>query len=450
MKILEKIALLLAILSSIVGYYFLNYRLDRSEYIYLFGFVAVLFVFYYVLIKISYVIRGFWLWMIIAIIFRVTSLFSLPNLSDDYYRFLWDGQLTNQGINPYDFKPSEIDTIILQEDQKALLNQMNSPNYYSVYPPVLQVVFKLSANNEMKLSHEVLLLKIVTLLFEIIGLIFLYKLLQIFNMKITYWLGFAFNPLVIIEISGNLHFEGMMITFLIMTIYYYLKENYWLTGTFFGIAVLIKLTPLMLVPFILLRTKPKDSLFILVTFALSVASLSFYWIDLERIDHISKSLDLYFHTFEFNASIYYLLRELGYWFYGYNMIGFVGTILAITSFLSILLISFIGRRSGNIFEVIVLIFFIHSLLSSIVHPWYILPVLFFGVMSKKFQMTGIVWSCLVFVSYYTYKDSSYTENSWLVFIEYGLVLSIFIFEIFDWKISDKSIFHSGSNRIRNT
>ncbi|WMN12945.1 hypothetical protein QYS49_35070 [Marivirga salinae] len=43
-----------------------------------------------------------------GILFRLLLLLLTPNLSEDVYRFLWDGKLWWEGIDAYAFLPSEI------------------------------------------------------------------------------------------------------------------------------------------------------------------------------------------------------------------------------------------------------------------------------------------------------------------------------------------------------
>ena len=50
--------------------------------------------------------------LLIGIALRIALIFSIPILSDDYFRFLWDGFLSNQGINPFEFKPTEITSVV--------------------------------------------------------------------------------------------------------------------------------------------------------------------------------------------------------------------------------------------------------------------------------------------------------------------------------------------------
>ena len=78
---------------------------------------------------------------------RVILLFSIPNLSDDYARFLWDGHLTVAGIHPFVHTPAYfIDNQIFPPGiTPELFSKLNSQGYYTVYPPVCQAVFALAA-----------------------------------------------------------------------------------------------------------------------------------------------------------------------------------------------------------------------------------------------------------------------------------------------------------------
>jgi hypothetical protein len=66
-------------------------------------------------------------------------------------------------------------------------------------------------------------------------------------------------------------------------------------------------------------------------------------------------------------------------------------------------------------------------MSTTVHPWYITPLVALAVFSDyKFP---IVWSILIIFSYAGYSETGYTENLWLVFTEYLLVLTTGIWDI---------------------
>jgi hypothetical protein len=69
----------------------------------------------------------------------------------------------------------------------------------------------------------------------------------------------------------------------------------------------------------------------------------------------------------------------------------------------------------------------YYLLSTTVHPWYITTPLLLSVFTKyKFP---IVWSLLVMLSYSAYGKEGFSENIWLVAIEYIVVVGYFIWEL---------------------
>ncbi|MCB9334026.1 MAG: hypothetical protein H6574_23480 [Lewinellaceae bacterium] len=86
-------------------------------------------------------------WIGLGIGLRVLLLFSIPNLSDDFYRFLWDGRLSAQGIHPFAHTPAYFieNQIALTGITPELFANLNSPAYYTVYPPVCQAVFWMAA-----------------------------------------------------------------------------------------------------------------------------------------------------------------------------------------------------------------------------------------------------------------------------------------------------------------
>ena len=65
--------------------------------------------------------------------------------------------------------------------------------------------------------------------------------------------------------------------------------------------------------------------------------------------------------------------------------------------------------------------------STTIHPWYITILVFLSVFTNyKFP---IVWSLMLVISYFAYANN-YNENLWLITIEYAVVFSVFIYEVF--------------------
>jgi hypothetical protein len=123
---------------SYTGYCFLGYGLTRDQFPLLLGTFILLFA---LLTTAKSFANGLKIKQIITIgvLFRLSLLISSPELSDDFFRFVWDGRILLAGENPYLHLPAvlisapEISDLGLTQE---LYNGLNSKNYFTVYPPV--------------------------------------------------------------------------------------------------------------------------------------------------------------------------------------------------------------------------------------------------------------------------------------------------------------------------
>ncbi|MDX5337993.1 MAG: DUF2029 domain-containing protein [Cyclobacteriaceae bacterium] len=367
-----------------------------------------------------------WIIFLIGLGMRLSSGFLFPNLSEDYARFLWDGKLILKGENPYRETPRawlENPQNKPSADMEDLLEKLNSPDYFSVYPPLNQAIFGIAAKiGGESLMGGILALRVLLLLGEL-GVFFLFlRLLRLFdsskNQLIWYWL----NPFVVMEIVGNLHFEGMILGFLLVSVLAIRKRQFGISGGFWGLAVGLKLLPLILGPgFFFFQQIKKNRIFWLV-FAL-VMGLSFFPLILgESYGKFLESLSLYSGKFEFNASVYYLLREIGFWIQGYNMIGDLTKVLSSLTLVLVFYFSWKKRQEKvtDLLELMVVTYLTYLILQPVVHPWYILPGLGLSVLAKK--KTFIFWSFGAVFSYQAYGNPENWENPLWLMLEYGMVL----------------------------
>jgi len=75
-----------------------------------------------------------------ALMIRLALFFPPLSLSDDAYRYLWDGRVTLAGVNPYRHAPSSADLTFLRD---ASWSKINHPDVRTVYPPLAQAGFAL-------------------------------------------------------------------------------------------------------------------------------------------------------------------------------------------------------------------------------------------------------------------------------------------------------------------
>ncbi|MBP7273438.1 MAG: hypothetical protein KA974_06330 [Saprospiraceae bacterium] len=373
-------------------------------------------------------------WLGVGIISRVLTLPTLPNLSDDYFRFLWDGELLIQGINPYAYIPSQIGEITDLNKQffQATYPHLNSPNYFSVYPPVCQYFFAFAQKLEhTNLIASSIILKVIILIFELGTLKLIQKLLNMMNLSKKSILIYALNPLIIIEICNNLHFEGVMLFFLLAAFVFILYNNWLLAAMMLSLSVHVKLVTLLFLPLLLLIVQlvPKKA-HILIVFTFVSIILWLPFLDELLLKNFTQSLNLYIQHFEFNASIYYLLRWLGYIWQGYNMIAIIGMVLLLLKLIIITFIIFylptgtLIRQIGKLF----LLLLFYYLLSTVVHPWYL--VLLIGISCFLQTRIALLWSFVAFFSYSAYTIIPTKEQPVWLIAEYFI---LFFYMVWEWK-----------------
>ncbi|MFM2268296.1 MAG: hypothetical protein RL757_1737 [Bacteroidota bacterium] len=239
---------------------------------------------------------------------------------------------------------------------------------------------------------------------------------------------YAFNPLLLIEIIGNTHLEGIMLTFLLCFIYaiFILKNNF-LAIAALCIAVGFKVIPLLFLPILLPIFGIKKSIIYSLIVLLFTTLIFLPFIDLNN----TGGFGLYFGRFEFNASLYYVIRAIGYYVYGEHPSWSVTPILSTIAAIFIVLLSvyyFIKQRLHTHTQVARAMLFsycIFLLASATVHPWYVLPAL--GLSCLTHHRFTLVWSYFVFVSYWIYEFK--TEYLPLIAFEYLVVILIFMYEI---------------------
>lgn len=375
-----------------------------------------------------------------AIAFRVALLFMLPNLSDDFYRFIWDGRVWLSGENPFLHLPGhylEAGNEVAGLTQE-LYGNLNSPEYFTIYPPVCQAIFAFSAwVGGSDILHSVIAMRSVLLLGEIGAIIGLRKLFYAFSMPRHTALIYALNPLVIMEVSGNLHFEGLMVCFLVWAVYLMVKLKPTASALLMAMSISTKLIPLMFLPFFYQRLGLGKSLLYYVKVFGWLLLLFLPFVSTELALNFWNSLDLYFQRFEFNASVYYLVREAGIAITGWNQIKYIGPALSIITLLFISVYALLERNAfwRNLPERLLIGQTVFYLLATIVHPWYLITL----VATTGFTQLryALIWSAVALLSYYTYLTDAYIENLWLTGLEYGIVGIWMAWEIRGWWLARK-------------
>lgn len=376
-------------------------------------------------------------WIFVGIFLRFIVIFSFPNLSDDVYRFIWDGTLINAGIHPFQFTPTQLienSTIHLPTLLRDIYPHLNSPNYFSVYPPVCQVVFTgatwLFPTN---IYASAVAMKLFLFACEV-GSIFLLKELLPENLKKNLLL-YVLNPLIIIELCGNLHFEAAMIFGLLLCLYF-LKSS--ISNLFFAAFALVfsvasKLLTLLSLPFFLRYLGWKRGFLFCGIVILGVALSFLPMFDAVFIENFSKSLNLYFRQFEFNSSVYYLTKQMVLVTLDYNATLRIGGFFSILVVIFVISLTILTKKMDfhRLCELFLWANFVYLLVASTVHPWYLaMPLVLSCFTHWRFM---VVWSAMAVLSYSRYFFSSEMAHLACVGVEYVVVFGVLLLEKRQWR-----------------
>jgi len=388
---------LLIIISSFL-YIYIEYFLPRTSFITLVLLWITLFGFTYYLITFSKLSTK--TLFITGLLFRVLLLIATPPLSQDFNRFIWDGRMLFEGFNPYLSTPKFLieNNLAPIHNAQQLYEAMGSLNaqHYTNYPPISQLGYFIAAIFGSKSILTSIIVMRLQLIIADIGIFYFgQKILRLLKLPQKNSFLYFLNPFIILELTGNLHYEPVMVFFLIVSLYYLLKNKWLLSAILLGISINVKLIPLLFLPVfagfffrerivskslaytfknLILKKKVilQYSSYCLIAILVNVLLFLPFFTE-NFLENYGSSIGLWFKNFEFNASVYYIIRWIGYQIVGWNIIGTVGKILPLFVIFSVLLISLFRKNFNSkiLFDSLLLSFSIYLLLATTVHPWYL-------------------------------------------------------------------------------
>ncbi|WP_136465942.1 polyprenol phosphomannose-dependent alpha 1,6 mannosyltransferase MptB [Flagellimonas onchidii] len=431
---LHKIPLLLSF-ASMLFYVSFAYDLNRTDFPKLLGLFIALFFLHFKLIQFQK--WNFKFLLISGILFRLVFLLAEPNLSQDFYRFIWDGELIKNGINPYLNVPNDLITQsnLPIANAQQLYDGMGSlsAKHFSNYPPLNQIIFTIAAFlGGGSVLGSIIVMRLTIILADIGILYFGRKLLQKLNKSnhMAFW--YFLNPLVIIELTGNLHFEGVMLFFFVWALYLIANKKWLVAGPIYAMSIMVKLVPILFLPLFLKYFGFKKSTLFYAAVGISCILLLLPFYSSSFIDNYSETVGLWFSNFEFNAGIYNLVKHIGVNFFDakpWILVKDYGKLVAIFVVVATILIAFLRKNQnlGTLITSMLMVLTTYYLLSSTVHPWYVIFLLVLAIFTE--YRYAIVWSLLIILSYWAYSNGEYEENLWLLSIEYIAVIGFLIYEL---------------------
>jgi hypothetical protein len=243
-----------------------------------------------------------------------------------------------------------------------------------------------------------------------------------------------------------------MLCFLLAGILFLQRWQLLPAAAFWALATASKLVPLLFLPIVWVQLGFRRGLYFLLLFAGFSGLLFAPLLNVQLLENMAGSLNLYFRQFAFNASGYYLLKTVGTFFADPSVdVGrTLGPILGVVVFLGVWVLAFFSPRRhggteavfsewkisvppclrGEFLTPYLLAATLYLALATTVHPWYI--VLPFGLSLHTRWRFPVVWTAVAVLSYSHYAGGGFRENYGLIALEYWLLLAFAIWEFRRW------------------
>ena len=328
----------------------------------------------------------------VAVLARIFLIPLPPVLSDDGYRYIWDGVVqVEAGVSPYRLRPSAPELQAFHGE--AIYGELNSPDYFSVYPPVSQAVFALGG-----LAYSAgweaswLVIKLLTVGLEMVGVWCLIRVAGPSRAVLYAW-----HPLAVVEVAGQAHTEGLLVGFVGLTLLALHTRRVW-AGFWLAFAGWVKLYPFALLPGVLQRAPWRGRA--LAAGAIGIGALPL--LHAGAVANAGESLGLYAGTFDFYSAPYLVLKMAGYPLLGEGAGPAAAGLLAAVALM--VLTTFVLVNDGSARAIVAVVcsgIATLTLTATTLHPWHWLGVLYvLPLLKYKAPILWVTtWAMATYIGY---------------------------------------------------
>lgn len=285
-----------------------------------------------------------------ALVFRALLLPTTPVMSDDIYRYQWDGRVQAAGYDPYAYPPNAEVLSYLRTPESS---KINFPHLRTVYPPLTQQAFRLGT----QLGGSLMAHKAVFVGAELLLMLALWDLLRRRRQSVLWLLAYAWHPLAVFEVAGSGHNDTLGIAMLWLGVLAWERRVYLGAALGWGASFLAKFTALLMLPWWWMRRQGRWGMP-----AMAVIAGIPLWLSPTMVAGLAESLSAMTTRFESNASLFWLLV----WITGH---GSIARLLALALAAGFAL--WWARREADPVRYVAGVLGAAALLSPVLHPWYV-------------------------------------------------------------------------------
>ena len=322
-------------------------------------------------------------------------------LDDDVHRYLWDGRVQRLGYNPYILVPSDPALAGLHTSETRTLN---NPEVPSPYPPLAQLFFR-----AVTAIHESIFALKAT--FVICDMALVFVLLDVLRRtgQGEHWvLAYAWHPLLATEVAGSGHVDIVGVLLLLVSAAALVRRWRAVAAVAFGLAVAVKLFPIVLLPLYWKRVRIRDG-------ALAAVVLGLLYVPF--LDHgriLFGSLGTYVQRFRFNDPVFATLERVTAPQVVAGLAVLVGIVTAI----------WMRRKAAEgSADAFAWPMAASLLCAPVVYPWYMLWLL--PSLRSTSTLPILIWTLSIIPTYYVWRlrtlGQPWVVPGWIMVLEYGSV-----------------------------
>jgi len=339
--------------------------------------------------------------LVLAGLWRIPFLVSLPGPDDDIHRYLWDGRVQRLGYNPYLIVPSDPALASLHTPETRGLN---NPDLPSPYPPGAELFFR-----AVTAIHESLFsLKVAFVFCDLAIILVLLEILRRSGQGSHWVLAYAWHPLLTTDVAGSGHIDIVGVLLLLVSAAALGRQWRAVAAAAFGLAVAVKFLPIVLLPVYWKRVRIRDAIL-----AATVVGLLFIpFLNHGRIP--IGSLGTYVRSFRFNDPVFAALEQVAAPQFAVGVAVVAGFLVALW------LRSKATEWSPDMFAWPMAA---SLLCAPVVYPWYLLWLLPFVRSASTVPL--IIWTVSIIPTYYVWHlralGRAWLVPAWIMVLEYGSV-----------------------------
>jgi hypothetical protein len=408
--------------------------------------------------------RKMWIVLLVASVGLRLSLFTVSPrvLTEDVYRYLWDGKIQTEGYNPYLHAPADAELEELTGE--GLHDLVPHKSAQTSYPPLSQLVFRFayaagsrldrwreprsdgtgggraagalsnrsgeprSDRNPYLTPARLLPLRLCYLMAEAGIVLLLLRLVPGGRGGLIYLMC----PLIVVETYAGMHIDILGVLFLLAAFIFFIRGRYYPFLAAFVFSVLVKyvtgiLVPLFLIAYLRREGRGRPPLVVTADVGLKIGAAGifaflFFLPFLDAGAEIFSQLRYYLRYWRFNGSLFYLVES----FTGPRAAGYVRIVLTLGALLTAAF-----RKGLRLEDRIVLSIVVFFLLAPTVYPWYFLWIVPFFAL--RLRAAELVLTGVLFLSYYVIgpygRTGIWRERGLFILIQYVPVYLVLLLDI---------------------